>query len=661
MRKALLLFAIVFIGIALLPQVAFPVEDEPRYAHILFGPDGRLIFDSMPKVYFSLYTSLSKSSLVKLEDPGETRKILSKANVVKVFPGKMRMLLEKLVKEHDLKNILAQSVEGRYDQGGVYTWLIEDGKWQIKGKWNRVNEKEKPALGAVDTMLAMSMLIFETEKSPVARVMELEKYGTLQSISEGYRVLESKGVRFARGYYLDSMREAINGKWIKAGKSALLAVELDPFWPPNYMALSQAANETGDEKLLVKKVEAGLKTYPDNLGLIMILVSRLDLMVDELRISKLLEKARSIDSENPGLIELEMKFALEQKDFSSVSVLVKRYFESENTTSKGRLTFGLTIAQKLYDLRHYSKAASVYQIVLENSPQASIFLEKARCHEKLGDLEGKLQAELSAFSIMPDQELSWSIIDGARDTREIESTIATLIETGENNPADPIPRFTTGILYTLKGELQSAMELFNKAEKLSDERRQVRFYRLVAVAALGEMETQFREEFAGYANDFGEHPDTKALGAMLARLLKFERAEFFLKTELDKGSPDFDALFDLGLCYAHMNDYKMFKKVVKSVRKMEHKEPAKWGLILSVWYGHKKKEKFLEELLEVVKQVRERKTQGKEGACYRFDLIKNNTMEKLSEDHKIVVKAYFDFLDDRITSGALAFKLTSMK
>lgn len=659
MKKALLLCSALLFILGLAAGVCHGEEDEPEYVHILFGPDQKLIFDTAPNVYLSIYTSVSNSGLLKLKDPGETRKLLADSKIVKVVPDDMRKVLEKFAKDHEVKFIIAQSMEGRYDHGGIYTWLMEDGKWQINGKWTSVNTTDKPALGAMDTMLAMTLLAFETSSGSVSRVMELEKYGALQAIIEGYRILNSKGIIFSRGYYLQSMEETIKLKLKEAKDYAVKAIELDPFWPPNYEALGQVATETGQNRMYIARLEEGLKLYPDNLGLIIIRVNHLDLKVEELKVQKLLAKARQIDPGNPGLIELEVKFALERKDFVSVPKLIKRYFKTENTTLKMRCSFGLKIAQILVEKGEYSPATSIYQTILDSSPQSSIYLEKAKCHKMMGDISGKLSSEISAFSLMPDEDLTWSIVDGARDSNEVETTLEKIIIAADNNQNDPVSRYTLGLLYILQKNLPEALKMFDQAIELSEDGRLESFYRLVAVAGLGDIELEFRKEITGYSKEHGTHPDMKAVGSLLVRLLLFDRGEFFLRTELDKAKPNFDALSDLGICYIQMENYKMFKKVFNAMQKIENKKPPRWGLLLSVWYGQKRKDKILEQLLEVVKQIRDSEGTGPVDRCYRFSLFKHNLMDKLNPDQQFVVKTYYDFLDDNISSGTLAHRLTS--
>jgi tetratricopeptide (TPR) repeat protein len=601
-----------------------------------------------------VHGSLSKSGIFDVLDLKSTLETIAKAKIDRISAVTMRLIFDNLVKKHSIKYVLAQQISGRMDRGEVFLWLLEDGKLEIKALSTPFNDSQKLPFGAIDTALLTALLVFEPDGGPGTAAVEIEKFGDMTTVLDTYKRLAQDGILFSRRHQLEVTSAIIKGKSKVAAEQADKALALDPFWPDNWKSLVQSAKKFGTARTLPARMQLGLSKYPDNVGLILLLLDQLDPQTNAMQFQALLERAGKIEPDNPALIELEVGFSLDQGTLPPIPALVDRYFASNRTNAHQSRKFGLKTARALHSQGQPELAVQIYSTILEDEPQASIYLEKARGHKAMGDLKGMLIALLAAYDDMPDDTLLWAIVDSARDSGELALALNAITATAKKNYDDPTGNLIAGLLYMLLADSENAGSQFDRAIELSEEPAKAAMFRLTLAYAFA-LPEQILEAKADYSGKYGP-ADMIDLGLLLTRLRFFAQGEEVLLPYLKLEEPRFDVAFNYWLCAIGAQNFRGARKALKIARKIEATDAKRLGLMVAVEYGMKRKERVLEELLEVSRTISENKSTDTDD---RLELFRYQIQPNLENEVVPVTRAYFEFLDGKVTWGALAHKFTA--
>lgn len=659
MKKAFALIVALFFILA----VAAPDADarrrskDPQYLYILVGPDGRLMSETVPDIYSRLHSSFQSSGLIELKDENKTRKVLDKAGITSFPESTLFSKVRAISNDQKEKYIFAQMIVGKYDEGKVKMWLIEDGKTQIDGESVRFSPFHKPTLGPIDTLMLGAMLTFESYGGDGEKLKEIEKFGDLNSIAGEYRRTGGRGLIFSRQYQLESTRARMMMKYAASIELANKAIRLDPFWPGNYATLGEALKEDDKQALFPSIVEKGMRQYAETPGMLLVLASSLDIKSDELKLRKVLEKIKRHYGDHYRVIDIEIKLHIQNEEFDIIPEMIRRYYLAGGISAKEKRSLSLEMGKALMEKKKYKKAIEIYEIILENDKQASIYLEIAKCHDILGNKLGRFDALLGAFEQLPDEALTWTIVDIARDTGTTSVALKRMSDLANRLPDDATSRSAVGLLQTLDRDLPRALQVYEEAIRINPDDRYCAYYRLISIGALGS-EEEFNNAKTLFESGFGT-VDMMDVSGKVVRLLGFEGGVRLLQPEANMGATDFEVFFDLATCYLALEDSKSYKKLFKVVEEFEDKNPAQWGLMLAVWYGKHRRDSVLERVIEMAKKADLKRRAKSEKPSYRFSLFKHHVIKKLDHRQAKSAEAYLDFIFGKYTIGNLTHHLTS--
>ena len=659
MKKAMALFVLLFVMIALAPPDADARRSrDPQYLYILVGPDGRLMSETAPDVYWRLHSAFKFAGLINVKDENKTRKALDKAGMTSLSESRILSAIRAISKDQREKYIFAQMITGNWDEGDVKMWLIEDGKTQMEGESIRFSPTQKPTLGPVDTVMLGAMQAFETYGGDSDKLKEIEKFGDLDKITGAYRQTGGRGLVFSRQYQLESTRARMMMKYEASIELAKKAIGLDPYWPANYATLGEVLEEDEKQALFPDIVEDAIRQYAETPGMLLVLAESLDVENDQLKLQAVLEKIKKHFGDHYKVIDIEIKLHVRKKEYDVLPDMIRRYYLAGGITAKEKRTLSLDMGKTLWENEKYEKAIEVYEIILKHDKQASIYLEIAKCHDKLGNKLKRLDALLGAFEQLPDESMTWTIIDIARDTGTTSVALKRLGDLADRLPDDTTSRCAIGLLQTLDRDLPRALKSYKEARRIDPSDRYSAYYRLVSIGALGTAE-EFDQAKGLFESNFGT-ADMMDVTANVVRLLGFEGGVRLLAPEANIGATDFEVFFDLSTCYLALDDWKSFKKLFKVMEEYEEaKNSAQWGLILAIWYGKKKRDSVLERVIETAeKAARERKGKSLK-PNYRFSLFKHHVVKKLDHRQAKNAEIYLEFIFGKYTVGNLTHHLTN--
>lgn len=629
---------------------AFAVD--PEFTYVLVDPDGQPMNKTAPEVYKHLHGCLDKSGLVKLMGLGDAAALFEEKQF-KSFPQGAISLptrIKKFTEVLEVQNLVIQFVHGRYDEGETEIWVVENNRFEIKGVSRKFSSKIKPPLGMVDTLTFQILDVLDGSGSHTKKLLQDEKYADLSDIIDRYRGLAGQGTVFSRLHNLEALQALSKHNKNAAEAFARKALAVDPYWPDNYEVLGKVLESQGRQASFSVELKKGLATYKNNLGLMLLKMSRMDPQKDADDLADLMKKARAIDPNQAALMGMAVRLSIAREDYDSVARTMDQFFALENLPLREKKEFGLEVARDLAKKGKYAQGAAVYAIILHHDPQASIFLEKANCHDRMGDLAGRQRAMIHAFTEMPDEQLIRPIINGARDLKKPTETLDALSLAKDTYPEDPAVLNLLALLSIMARNPEAAA---GYAKTMEDQDpgspNHARVNLFIAAAFLPP--EKLPPALQAYNSAFEPLSEVQ-LGSELFRLGLFDKAEPLLATVFKTKAFELNVLYDLGICYIIMGDSKGFKKTVKKARSIEEKAPGTWLLFFGTFGAVRQSKGDLEKAVALAKQGAQFA-----GEPYRTEIFRHHVLTILADPARGMAAAFLDFVLGKIDEQTLESKV----